>query len=410
MISKLDPFVVLQYISSSIDVIINLKFEDIESKMIQKTQEGKDSNLGDTLGEQIKDLRQSMLEEIEVASLKSGDVVAKGRRQPSSEVESLQPEENDLEETPPQLKAKAKKNSKMGMSGQHEAQSARAGGADKSHRKDKSEASNDSFTDSSLGGPSCPRVYEEMIQQLEADVRKHIRIEHQLKLHIESVEDRVEELERDAAKAEDSTKKDESSLKDNEKEKAQLEEALNKKFEHKLKTTNEKLQKELEKSHEAELAARESKIQKYQQEIGRHLGSNEKQKVEIKELTTRLTELEGQNKKLTEKVLTLNKQVLKQNLLLKQHAETQKEQEEENSRLVYKNLNKAIPSSNKNFGGNSSLEMRNTGFGPAEDFRASEDNTLRQDQSFSQLEKQKFSSLEKINKKNKGNIHQFIQK
>jgi len=30
-----------------------------------------------------------MLEEIEVASLKSGDVVAKGRRQPSSEVESL---------------------------------------------------------------------------------------------------------------------------------------------------------------------------------------------------------------------------------------------------------------------------------------------------------------------------------
>jgi hypothetical protein len=35
-----------------------------------------------------------------------------------------------------------------------------------------------------------------MIQQLESDIRKHIRIEHQLKLHIESVEDRVEELER----------------------------------------------------------------------------------------------------------------------------------------------------------------------------------------------------------------------
>lgn len=34
MITKLDPFVVLQYISSSIDVIINLKFEDIENKMI----------------------------------------------------------------------------------------------------------------------------------------------------------------------------------------------------------------------------------------------------------------------------------------------------------------------------------------------------------------------------------------
>mmetsp|Transcript_21574 Transcript_21574/g.33222 ORF Transcript_21574/g.33222 Transcript_21574/m.33222 type:complete len:171 (+) Transcript_21574:42-554(+) len=47
---------------------------------------------------------------------------------------------------------------------------------------------------------SCPRVYEEIIQQLEADIRKHIRIEHQLKLHIESVEDRVEELERDLDK------------------------------------------------------------------------------------------------------------------------------------------------------------------------------------------------------------------
>lgn len=48
---------------------------------------------------------------------------------------------------------------------------------------------------------TCPPVYEEIIQQLESDVRKHIRIEHQLKLHIESVEDRVEELERDLAKA-----------------------------------------------------------------------------------------------------------------------------------------------------------------------------------------------------------------
>lgn len=41
------------------------------------------------------------------------------------------------------------------------------------------------------------------MQQLEADIRKHIRIEHQLKLHIESVEDRVEELEREQ---EDNTK------------------------------------------------------------------------------------------------------------------------------------------------------------------------------------------------------------
>ena len=35
------------------------------------------------------------------------------------------------------------------------------------------------------------------MRNLEADIRKHIRIEHQLKLHIESVEDRVEELEKE---------------------------------------------------------------------------------------------------------------------------------------------------------------------------------------------------------------------
>ena len=47
---------------------------------------------------------------------------------------------------------------------------------------------------------SCPKIYEEIIQKLEADIRKHIRIEHQLKLHIESTEDRIEELERDQEK------------------------------------------------------------------------------------------------------------------------------------------------------------------------------------------------------------------
>lgn len=40
MIWEMDPRIVLQYINISIDVIINLKFEDIETKMIEKA--GKD--------------------------------------------------------------------------------------------------------------------------------------------------------------------------------------------------------------------------------------------------------------------------------------------------------------------------------------------------------------------------------
>jgi hypothetical protein len=70
-------------------------------------------------------------------------------------------------------------------------------------------------------------------------------------------------------------------------------------------------------------------------------------------------------------------------------------------------LNKGLPNSNKNFVSNNSLEVRNNNFGSTangEDFRLSEDNTLK-DKDFVILEKQKFNSLEKINKKNKGNIH-----
>lgn len=74
-------------------------------------------------------------------------------------------------------------------------QSGRAPGTDTHHNADEAASSIDE-------SPSCPRIYEEIIQQLEADIRKHIRIEHQLKLHIESVEDRVEELERDIDKYE----------------------------------------------------------------------------------------------------------------------------------------------------------------------------------------------------------------
>lgn len=58
-------------------------------------------------------------------------------------------------------------------------------------------AQSESIPNSSIAtsrdGP--PKEYEEIIQGLEADVRKHIRIEQQLKLHIETVEGRLDELE-----------------------------------------------------------------------------------------------------------------------------------------------------------------------------------------------------------------------
>ena len=45
-----------------------------------------------------------------------------------------------------------------------------------------------------------PKVYEELIQKLEADIRMHIRIEQQMRIHIENLQNKVEELERNKDK------------------------------------------------------------------------------------------------------------------------------------------------------------------------------------------------------------------
>ena len=65
MINKLDPLVVLQYINVSIDVIINLKFEDIETKMLDKVNTPKKKAMNE-----LNELRKSMLDGLEVPSAK----------------------------------------------------------------------------------------------------------------------------------------------------------------------------------------------------------------------------------------------------------------------------------------------------------------------------------------------------
>jgi hypothetical protein len=44
---SLDPYIVIEYIKSSVDIILNLKFEEIEKRLIEKTEnpvESKDIN------------------------------------------------------------------------------------------------------------------------------------------------------------------------------------------------------------------------------------------------------------------------------------------------------------------------------------------------------------------------------
>ena len=47
---------------------------------------------------------------------------------------------------------------------------------------------------------NIPVVYEKIIQKLEADIRGHIRLEHEMKIHMDFLEGKVEKFEKDENK------------------------------------------------------------------------------------------------------------------------------------------------------------------------------------------------------------------
>ena len=51
---------------------------------------------------------------------------------------------------------------------------------------------------------TCVRQFENMLQKLEAEVRSHISIEHQLKLHVDATQAKLDTVERKYAEAKDS--------------------------------------------------------------------------------------------------------------------------------------------------------------------------------------------------------------
>ena len=44
-----------------------------------------------------------------------------------------------------------------------------------------------------------PKEYEQQLQQYEAEVRNHIKVEQQLKLHIEVLQEKIDDLEKETA-------------------------------------------------------------------------------------------------------------------------------------------------------------------------------------------------------------------
>ena len=45
------------------------------------------------------------------------------------------------------------------------------------------------------GSVEPPIIYEKIIQKLEADIRGHIKLEHEMKIHMDNLEGKVEKIE-----------------------------------------------------------------------------------------------------------------------------------------------------------------------------------------------------------------------
>ena len=90
----------------------------------------------------------------------------------------------------------------MKMEEQQELRENEGGKKKKSKRKKEGDdliaVENDS--ESVLSCQGAPSEYEQMLQKYEAEVRNHIKIEQQLKLHIECVQDKLEDQEKQLKK------------------------------------------------------------------------------------------------------------------------------------------------------------------------------------------------------------------
>ena len=95
-----------------------------------------------------------------------------------------------------------------------------------------------------------PMEYEEIIQKLEADIRKHIRIQNQLKLHIESLQSKVDEKEKIDAKRDEKLEESEKIIKklkqsliDLDRKKDEEMKMVKEQWDNEVKRLNEKIQK-----------------------------------------------------------------------------------------------------------------------------------------------------------------------
>jgi len=90
----------------------------------------------------------------------------------------------------------------MEMKAENENDMSKEGGI-RSHRfgiRDGENGAASEFTSTFQSLDLPPKEYEQQLQQYESEVRNHIKVEQQLKLHIEVLQEKIDELEQEREK------------------------------------------------------------------------------------------------------------------------------------------------------------------------------------------------------------------
>eukprot|EP00347_Sterkiella_histriomuscorum_P012990 403366438 len=163
---KQDGFQILEYIRSSIEIIMNLKIEDLEKEMSMK----RNHNPGESGQNSHNDMNSSGYSITSASFVHASMKEALANSQHGYNTDSL--------------KGLGARNNNNQL--QQNQSTTNAGGA---------------------VSEEPPKEYEKMLQKLESDIRGHIRLEHEMKIHLDYLEGRVEELENQNIKFEQEKKR-----------------------------------------------------------------------------------------------------------------------------------------------------------------------------------------------------------
>ena len=166
LVTGSDCFQILEYIRSSIEIIMNLKIEDLEKN------------------DQKRQTRTKTGQEQQTSPLKSQAATSRQGHETDISLSGITVESHNLI-------LQSMKDALIHMIENNETSDSvdAQPGATPSQEGNQSKAKK-----KVLKSRGPPLVYEKISQKLEADIRGHIRLEHEMKIHMDYLEGKVEKL------------------------------------------------------------------------------------------------------------------------------------------------------------------------------------------------------------------------